>query len=194
MHALVAGDQLVAERQAGHEPALLEPENAAKRTGKENAFYYGKGDELLAKTALFNPSQGPVSLPFDAIQVFDGVQQVVLFSWIFDVSVNEQRIGFGMDVLHHDLKTIKKLGFGVLNHPYHIFSEVFIDDPVAGRKEGKHVFDKMLFIPIELVFPVVEVLNEVYFFCRPEASFRIFVELPDVAVLYGEYDETIRVF
>ena len=163
MHALIPGYQFVAERQSRHKAAFLKPENAAKRTGEENAFYDGKGDELLAEAAVFDPPQGPVCFPFDAFEVFDGMEQVVLFLRIFDVGVNEQRIGLGMDVFHHDLKAIKKLGFGILYHPDHVFSEVLIHDPVAGCKEGKHMFDKMLFVPAELVFPVFHVLNEVNF-------------------------------
>jgi hypothetical protein len=42
------------------------------------------------------------------------VEKVVLFGGVLDVGIDQQGIGLGMDVLHHNLKTVEAAGFGVL--------------------------------------------------------------------------------
>jgi hypothetical protein len=45
VHALVAADEFVGESQAGHETALLEPEDGREGSAEEDAFDGRKGDE-----------------------------------------------------------------------------------------------------------------------------------------------------
>lgn len=47
VHAFVAGDELVGEGEAGHEAALLEPEDGGEGAAEEDAFDGGEGDEAL---------------------------------------------------------------------------------------------------------------------------------------------------
>ena len=49
VHAFVAGDELVGEGEAGHEPALLEPEDGGEGPAEEDAFHGGEGHEALGK-------------------------------------------------------------------------------------------------------------------------------------------------
>lgn len=45
VHALVTGDELVGEGEAGHETALLEPEDGGESTGEEDTLDGCEGDE-----------------------------------------------------------------------------------------------------------------------------------------------------
>lgn len=49
VQALVAGDELVGEAEAGHEAALLEPEDGAEGAGEEDALDGGERDEALGE-------------------------------------------------------------------------------------------------------------------------------------------------
>ena len=44
MHAFIAADELIGERQAGHEAPLFEPEDGSKGPGKEDTLNSGKSD------------------------------------------------------------------------------------------------------------------------------------------------------
>ena len=54
------------------------------------------------------------------------------------------------------------------------------------------MLDKVLLVLIELL-PILDVLGEVDFLSGPKSSLLILVHLPDVTVLDGEEDETVRV-
>ena len=73
-----------------------------------------------------------------------------------------------MDIFHHDLEPVEKLGFCILNFTDEVLGEVFVYDTIAGCKESQDVLDKVALIIVELVGPVMEVLLEVYFFSSPE--------------------------
>jgi len=191
VQALITANQFVGECQTGHESPLLEPENTAKRTGEENALDRRKGNESLGKRALADPTQRPIGFFANAIHVIDGVEKVVLFGGVLDVGIDQQRIGLGMDVLHHNLKTVEAAGFGVLDLVQEIDGQVFVDNSVTGRKEGQHVFDEMLLVGVELVFPVGQILGEVNFFGCPKTGFRLFVKIPDIAVLDWKKDKAV---
>ncbi len=52
VQALVAADELVGEGEAGHEAALLEPEDGAEGAAEEDALHGGEGDEALGEHAI----------------------------------------------------------------------------------------------------------------------------------------------
>jgi hypothetical protein len=52
VQALVAADELVAEGEAGHQAALLEPEDGAEAAAEEDALDGGVRDEALGKVAV----------------------------------------------------------------------------------------------------------------------------------------------
>jgi len=99
-----------------------------------------------------------------------------------------------VNVLHHDLKPIEKLGLCVLYFVDEVECQVFVDDAVAGGKKSQYMFDEMALIVVELVVPVHEVCRQVYFFCCPKIGFRLFVKCPDVVVLDGEEYKTVGIF
>lgn len=68
VHALVARDELVGEGEAGHEAALLEPEDGGEGAGEEDALDGGEGDEAVGEGRVLvrDPAQGPVGLLADA--------------------------------------------------------------------------------------------------------------------------------
>lgn len=51
---LVPADELVAEAQPRHQPSLLEPENGAEASGKENALECCAQKNILPGTLIFN--------------------------------------------------------------------------------------------------------------------------------------------
>ena len=51
-----------------------------------------------------------------------------------------------MDVLHHHLESVEGTSLRDLDLRREALSKVLEDDSIAGGKEGKHVFDKVLFI------------------------------------------------
>lgn len=101
VHALVAGDEFVGEGEAGHEPALLQPEDRGERAGEEDALDGGEGDEALGKGAALvgDPVKGPVGLLLDAGDGLDGVEEVLALGGVFDVRVDEEGVCLGVDVL-----------------------------------------------------------------------------------------------
>ena len=68
VETLVTRDQLVGEGQAGHEAALLEPEDGGECTAEEDTLDGSEGNEALGKSRLLviDPSKGPVGLLADA--------------------------------------------------------------------------------------------------------------------------------
>ena len=68
VHALVAGDELVGEGEAGHEAAFLEPEDGGEGAAEEDALDGGEGDEALGKGRVLvgDPFEGPIGLFADA--------------------------------------------------------------------------------------------------------------------------------
>jgi len=101
VHALVARDELVGESETRHEAALLEPKDAGERAGEEDALDGCERDETLAEGRLLvvDPAQRPVGLALDARDSLDGVEEIITLGGIFDVGVDEQRVGLGVNVL-----------------------------------------------------------------------------------------------
>jgi hypothetical protein len=130
VHALVAADELVGETQAGHQAALLEPKDGTEAAREEDAFHGGKGHNALRKVAVVNPLKGPICFFLDAVQGFDGIEKLVLLCLVLDVGVDQQRVGLAVDVFHHDLEAVEKLGFCVLHFRYKVLGEVLIHNPV----------------------------------------------------------------
>ncbi len=46
---------------------------------------------------------------------------------------------------------------------------------------------------VRQTFPILEIVRKVNFFRRPETGFSLFIELPDIVILDGEYDKPILV-
>ena len=99
---------------------------------------------------------------------------------LLDVGINEEGVGLGVDVLHHDLETVETTGLRDLDLGAESLNEVLVDDTIGGGEEGKNVRDEILLVVIELVVPVVEILGEINLFGSPERGLGLLVHLPDL--------------
>src|SRR4051812_21206630 len=93
-----------------------------------------------------------------------------------------------MYVFNHNLKTVEAACLGYLNLITKSLGEVFIDNAIGGGKEGKYLRDEVAFIVIQAVVPVFSIFGEINLFHRPEGSFSLLVELPNLflkSVLYA---------
>ena len=141
VHALVTGDEFVGEGEAGHQSTLLQPEDGSKGAGEEDALHSGEGDEAACKGRVLvgDPSQRPVSLLTDAWDVVDGVEEVCPLLGFADVGVDEEGVGLGVDVFHHDLKPVKAACFRYLHFTAESLDQVLIDDAIGCCEECKNV-------------------------------------------------------
>lgn len=105
VEALVARDELVGEGESGHLAALLEPEDGAEGAGEEDALDAGEADEALGerRSGVVDPLEGPGRLGADRRHGLDGVKETGLLDLVGDVGVDQERVGLGVDVLHHQL-------------------------------------------------------------------------------------------
>lgn len=116
MKALVAGDEFVGEGESGHERAFFEPKDGAEGPREENSLDGCEGDQSLLEGAVaIHPLHGPLRLLADHIDVLDGREEIVLLGQIFDVGVDQQRVGLRVDVLHRDLEPIEAPRLGNLH-------------------------------------------------------------------------------
>ena len=193
MHAFVSGDELIGKAQARHQASFLQPKDRAETSAKENPFNSSESDNAFCERTVVNPVEGPFCFFLDAIHCVNGVEKLAFFIVVFDVGINEKRVRFRMDVFHHDLKAVEKLGFCVLYFRKEILGEIFIHDAVGCRKKGKDVFDKIALVIIELVIPINKVGCKVNFFSSPKAGFRLFIKTPNVIVLYWKQHKSIGI-
>lgn len=118
---------------------------------------------------------------------------MVALSRLLDVGVDEERVHFGMNVLDHDLESVKASSFRDLDLVGEALEEVLVDDAVRGGKEGEDVGDEEALVLGEAVLPVVHVLGEVDLLGGPEGGLGLLVHLPDLVEFDGEEDEAARI-
>ena len=99
----------------------------------------------------------------------NGVEEICALSLLLDVRVDEKRICLRVDVLHHDLESIKAPRLRQLHLTHEIHREVLVDDPVARRKKRQHMRDKMPLAVIQPV-PIGQVSAEVDLLRRPDRN------------------------
>jgi hypothetical protein len=61
-----------------------------------------------------DPTEGQVDLALNARNCFDGVEEVIL-GGVLDASIDEKRVSFGVDILHHDLEIVEAAVLGYLD-------------------------------------------------------------------------------
>lgn len=139
VHAFITADQLVGEGQARHESTLLQPEDGRERAREEDALNGSKGNETFSKRGLLvgDPSESPVGLLLDARDGLDCIEKVLSLLGVLDVSVDEQGVCLGVDVLHHNLEAIEAASLGCLNLVGETLDKVLVDDTVGGSEEGE---------------------------------------------------------
>jgi len=98
---LIPRDELIGEGETGHETSLLEPEDRGERAGEEDSFDGGEGDESLSegRSLVADPLESPLGLLLDAGDSIYRLEEVGSASGVFDVSVDEEGVCLGVDVL-----------------------------------------------------------------------------------------------
>ena len=69
----------------------------------------------------------------------NGIEEVCALLGLLDVGINEERVGLGVDVLHHNLETVEATSLGDLNFSTEALNQVLVNDTVGGGEEGKDV-------------------------------------------------------
>lgn len=182
VETLITRDELVGEGQTGHEATLLEPEDGGKGTAEEDTLDSSEGNQTLGKgrVLVLDPSNGPVSLLSDAGNGINSVEEVGSLGRLLDVGVNEQGIGLGVNVLHHDLESVEASSLRDLDLAAEPLNKVLVDNAIGSSEEGKDVRDEELLVSGQTVVPVVEILGEINLLGGPEGSLGLLVHLPDL--------------
>jgi hypothetical protein len=97
-----------------------------------------------------------------------------------------------VNILHHHLEAVEATSLRSLDFGHEALCEVLKNNTVGGGEEGEDMLNEVLLVLVELL-PILDVLGEVDFLSGPKSSLLVLVHLPDVAVLYGEKDEAVRV-
>lgn len=110
----------------------------------------------------------------------NGVEQICPLRVLLDVGVDQEGVGLGVDVLHHDLETVEAARLGDLDLAAEALNEVLVDDAVGSGEEGQDVRDEVLLIIVQAVVPVVQILGEVNLLGSPEGGLGLLVHLPNL--------------
>ena len=147
-------NEFIGEGKGGHQ-------NRSKGTREEDTLHSGEGNEAFHKCRplVRDPMKGPVGLTLNTRNCFDGVEEVIMLGGVLDVGIDEERVSFRVDVLHHDLETIEALCLGDLNHIGEAFVEVLVDDTVGSCEEGKNMWNEVTFIVVEMIVPVMDIFG-----------------------------------
>lgn len=183
VHALVTADELVGECKTRHQATLLHPEDGGERAREEDSLNGGECDKTLSEGRLLvrDPTEGPVSLALDARNGLDGVEQEFPTSGVLDVGVDEERVGLGVDVLHHNLEAVEATSFSRLDFVGETLNEVLVDNAVGCSEEREDVGEEVALVIVQAVVPVVHVLGQVHLFGGPEGGLSLLVHLPNLS-------------
>ena len=101
VETLVTRNELVRECQSRHEAALLEPKDGRKRAREKDTLDGGERNETLgeSRSLVRDPLERPVGLLFDTGNGVDGFEEVSSAVRVFDVGVDEERVGLRVNVL-----------------------------------------------------------------------------------------------
>lgn len=95
-----------------------------------------------------------------------------------------------MYIFDSDLKSVEAASFWRLNFGHEVESNIFVDDTIAGGKEGEYVQQEVSFIVGHLI-PMVDIIAKIELFCGPEAGLCLLVHVPHVLMLYGKDDKSV---
>ena len=100
MHSFIIVNEFIGEGKARHQAAPLQPEDRSKGT-REDTLHSGEGSETFCKCRALvrDPMESPVGLVLNARNCFNGVEEVITLGGVLDVSINEERVSFRVDVL-----------------------------------------------------------------------------------------------
>src|SRR6056300_1294571 len=93
METLIARDEFIGEAQTRHETPLLQPVDRTERTTEEDTLNTRKRKEALSEGARFvKPFHGPLRLLLNAWHSLNSFKELLLFSAILNIFVNQLRI------------------------------------------------------------------------------------------------------
>ena len=102
MHTFISADELIGEGKTWHQSSLFEPVDGTEATAEEDTLHAGKADKSCGEgTAVSNPFEGPLSLLSHSWNILNGVEQKVLLGLLLDEGVDQKRVSFRVDILHH---------------------------------------------------------------------------------------------
>jgi hypothetical protein len=192
VQALIAGDELVGEGEAGHEPALLEPEDGAEGAREEDPLDAGERNEALREAlAAVDPAHGPLRLAPHGGDGLDGAEEALLLGAVADVRLQQQRVHLRVDVLDGDLEAVEGTRLRHLHVRHEPRRQVLEHDAVRRGEEGEHVGDEVTLVRVQGGVPVPRVRGQVHLVGSPERGHRLLVELPDLRVLDREHAEAV---
>ena len=82
------------------------------------------------------------------LTVVDGVEEVSTLFLLFDVCVDEEGVCLGVNILHHDLKTIEAAGLGDLHFAAEALDEVLVDNAIRSSEECEDMGDEVALVVI----------------------------------------------
>ena len=94
------------------------------------------------------------------------MQQLVLLLGVPDVSLQQEGVHLGVDVLDSDLEAVEGASLGDLDLAHEANTQVFIDNAVGCCEKGEDVGDEVALVVVEGL-PVLVVAAKIDFFgCR----------------------------
>lgn len=112
----------------------------------------------------------------------NGIEKVGALLGLLNIGINEQGVGLGVDVLHHDLETVEAAGLRNLDLSAETLNKVLVDDTIGSSEESKHVGDEVTLIIVEAVVPIVQILGQINLLSSPERGLGLLVHLPDLLI------------
>ena len=178
--SLIARDELVGERQARKETALLQPKDGTEGTREEDALHTGKAHQPRCKGLVRpHPVQRPLCLLADTRDGFNGIEQLFLFVLVLDIRINQERVRLRVNPLHRILEGVKELHHLGIHFTLKTGDKILHHDPIRSSKERQHTSNKMLLIRGQLC-PVGLILAEVNLVRCPKHGDALLVHLVEV--------------
>ena len=111
---------------------FFQPKNSTERTGKEDAFNSSKCSHAFGKAGRggIAPFKSPLCFLLDARYGLNRPQEVVFLRGVLDVRVDEERVGFALDVLNGYLEAVEASNFRGCDLHRKIAAEVLVDDAI----------------------------------------------------------------
>jgi len=194
METLVTANKLVGRGQPRHEPPLLQPEDRAECPAEEHTLHDGEGQQPRGEIGLVavDPLARPRRFLLDTGHVLDGLKHLQLLRTILYVSIDEQRVGLGVDRLHEELGRVEELRLRQLDLIHEALGQILHHDSIGSGKEAEDSLDEMLLLWLE-GDPVGHVLRQIDLLGLPEDGHVILVLFPDRGVLYGKDDVAVGI-
>ena len=182
VETFVTRDELVRERETRHKTTLLEPEDGRERSTEKDTLDSSESNQSLGERRLsvLDPLESPVGLLLDARDGLDRIEKIGTLLRVLDIGIDQERVGLGVNVLHHDLETVEAPCLGGLDLIAETLNEILIDDTIGSGEEGKDVGHKVALVIGQSVVPIAEILRQINLLGGPERSLGLLVHLPDL--------------